>query len=374
MDAKDAAVRRGRKRRSQRSIFQSSVRRYVGVAEGGLLAVAASAVLMYETSWVDALYCASVTLTTVGFGDVCPSSPRARCGAVVAFACFGGFVGGPAASRYRDWLGLGASAAARDLAAALVVGAVVLSRLEGWDLYDALWCCVCVASTVGFGDVAPATAPGRLFCAAYALAVVALAGDVLGDVADNWFFRGRERRYAVLGLAAAAAAFWISGAVDAPADAVHCAVATLSSVGYGDACPPVEPRPAALRCALALLIYGFAGLVQGPLLGGLARWAAGARPAAVAAAVAAAGAALGALEGWPPADGPYFAFVTATTLGYGDHAPLSPRGRVAAAALALGSVGAAPAVVDAAHATLADAARALAGVRDDAPRRPKKRV
>ena len=64
----------------------------------------------------------------------------------------------------------------------------------------------------------------------------------------------------------------------------------------------------------------------------------------------------------------------ATTLGYGDHAPLSPRGRVAAAALALGSVGAAPAVVDAAHARLADAARALAGVRDDAPRRPKKRV
>lgn len=95
-------------------------------------------------------------------------------------------------------------------------------------------------------------------------------------------------------------------------------------------------------------------------------WASGVRPRAVLAAVLAAGAAFSLVEDWRATDGLYFAIITATTVGFGDHAPFqTAAGKAMAISLVLASVGAFPVVLDAAHVALRARVRAAFGYRDD---------
>jgi len=56
---------------------------------------------------------------------------------------------------------------------------------------------------------------------------------------------------------------------------------------------------------------------------------------ALLALMAALGLAVAAAEGWPLADGLYFAFVSGLTIGYGDLVPVGPSARVLAIAIGL---------------------------------------
>ena len=62
----------------------------------------------------------------------------------------------------------------------LLVGTIAFSLAEGLPLADALYLCVATLSTVGYGDVVPKTAAGRLFCCAYILLGVSLIAAALG--------------------------------------------------------------------------------------------------------------------------------------------------------------------------------------------------
>ena len=367
-------VRRGRRKASTRAPSRWYLRVLYGVAPAMAAAVVLASMALHEVGgdWVESVYCGVMTLTTVGFGDVCPASRWTRCGGVVAVVLGGGFFGGPVARRAHAWSGLDDARVARNALCALGVGAVGFAALEGWEFGEALWFCVVLSTTVGYGDVAPVTPAGRLFCAAYAVCTLKVASDALGDVAMHRVFKGRERTAACVGILATAAVFRRVDAAASWVDATHCAVATLTTVGYGDICP----KRTEARLPLALAIYAFGGLVQGPLLGALAAtWTTGKTPAAVALAVVAAGALFATAEGWPLLDGCYFAVVTSTTLGYGDHAPLGDRGKLAAAALALATVDAAPVVLESVHDALqGHTHRAFGALRDDPGRRPKKRV
>ncbi len=49
------------------------------------------------------------------------------------------------------------------LLATIVIGVFGLSALEGWDLFEALWCTVITMTTTGFGDRVPQTTGGKSF-------------------------------------------------------------------------------------------------------------------------------------------------------------------------------------------------------------------
>jgi hypothetical protein len=58
--------------------------------------------------------------------------------------------------------------------AILAVGCVFYSLVEGWSLLDSIYFCVASLTTVGYGDLAPETAAGKLFTVLYLISGVAL--------------------------------------------------------------------------------------------------------------------------------------------------------------------------------------------------------
>jgi voltage-gated potassium channel len=50
------------------------------------------------------------------------------------------------------------------------VGTAYYSLVEGWSVTDALYFCAMTLATVGFGDIVPDTAEGKLFTVVYVIA------------------------------------------------------------------------------------------------------------------------------------------------------------------------------------------------------------
>lgn len=69
------------------------------------------------------------------------------------------------------------------LSAIVLVGTIFYAVVEGWSLLDSLYFSVITASTVGFGDFAPTTAPGRAFTIVYVLISVGLLVFILSRIA-----------------------------------------------------------------------------------------------------------------------------------------------------------------------------------------------
>lgn len=149
----------------------------------------------------------------------------------------------------------------------LLGGALVLARLEGWAMADALYFSVTVLTTVGYGDLAPATPAGRLFTSLYVVVGVTLGAAGLGALvakAQGTFSRGAARggkqdhRRALTSAAAMAAALVSGGALGAAVcegwglvDSLYWAIVTCSSVGLGDLAPSKSNRPLAVIYILA---------------------------------------------------------------------------------------------------------------------------
>lgn len=54
-------------------------------------------------------------------------------------------------------------------------GAAVFSYLEGWTYLDSLYFSAVTATTVGYGDFVPITAPGKVFTIFFAFCTIGLA-------------------------------------------------------------------------------------------------------------------------------------------------------------------------------------------------------
>jgi hypothetical protein len=63
--------------------------------------------------------------------------------------------------------------------AILVIGVVFYTRVEQWNLLDAVYFCVVTLGTVGYGDITPKTDVGKLFTTVYIIFGLGIIGGFL---------------------------------------------------------------------------------------------------------------------------------------------------------------------------------------------------
>lgn len=141
----------------------------------------------------------------------------------------------------------------------LLLGTLVFVRTEGWSLRDALYFCVTVLTTVGYGDLAPKTAIAKAFCCAYVICGVSMVsaslGVVLGrmqaKVQTTQLFAAAGDRHvsSLLSALSAMVCVILMGAVFGHAkegwsilDSIYWAIITCTSVGLGDLTPSPASR------------------------------------------------------------------------------------------------------------------------------------
>ena len=169
----------------------------------------------------------------------------------------------------------------------LIVGALALSVIEGWGPSDSLYFCVTTLTTVGYGDLAPKSATGKLFTALHILVGCVIVSSCLGTLIGRMQASiaakqtdgreaGRTRELNELAKSVGvAAAIIVVGMAYASfvegwsmIDALYWAVVTVTTVGLGDLSPSAVLRPLA-GVYLLLSVGGFAAAI-----GRVARFAA----------------------------------------------------------------------------------------------------
>ena len=65
----------------------------------------------------------------------------------------------------------------------IALGTIVYANLEGWGLRDALYVTIITMTTVGYGDLSPETANGRLFAIFFTLFAIGIAGYAISSLA-----------------------------------------------------------------------------------------------------------------------------------------------------------------------------------------------
>jgi len=197
-------------RRELQQARKSSIRRQYLLAGLTVLLYYTFGVVYYslqeDWSFVDAIYFVTVTLTTVGYGSLVPSSDGAK-GMTIVFVLVGMFLWASALGAISGLLieKLEALDDAEDgkeqdfipepwgtvvYASLLVMGGVTVGTVffataesDEFDFMDALYMSVMSVTTVGYGDLAASTEGGRLFACFWLLGGVICTGKAIGDVA-----------------------------------------------------------------------------------------------------------------------------------------------------------------------------------------------
>mmetsp|Transcript_18878 Transcript_18878/g.31213 ORF Transcript_18878/g.31213 Transcript_18878/m.31213 type:complete len:366 (-) Transcript_18878:314-1411(-) len=190
----------------------------------------ASAVIAFafilETDWtvVDAIYFATVTFTTIGYGDITPSTDGGRLFTVI-FSLYGifilGFFAGLVGEKLvelhnaalkamedrgrktvKEMFGASSSDDARPkrrtvctiicdvlqvelplICLILLLGICYGTLVEGWTVVESLYFATVTASTVGYGDFSPSEQWSRLLCVLLLPLAVTIFCEVLGRIA-----------------------------------------------------------------------------------------------------------------------------------------------------------------------------------------------
>jgi hypothetical protein len=71
------------------------------------------------------------------------------------------------------------------VAVILMTGTIFYNQVEGWRLFDAFYFSVTTLSTVGYGDLAPATDAGKLFTIFYIFTGVGILLGFVKAIADH---------------------------------------------------------------------------------------------------------------------------------------------------------------------------------------------
>src|SRR3712207_732714 len=76
----------------------------------------------------------------------------------------------------------------------LLSGTLFYRAVEGWSTVDAFYFSVTTLTTVGLGDLAPATTFGKLFTVAYIFAGLGLIAGFINTVAQETLSSGRREQ------------------------------------------------------------------------------------------------------------------------------------------------------------------------------------
>eukprot|EP00930_Biecheleria_cincta_P001147 TRINITY_DN10230_c0_g1_i1.p1 TRINITY_DN10230_c0_g1~~TRINITY_DN10230_c0_g1_i1.p1 ORF type:complete len:354 (-),score=31.31 TRINITY_DN10230_c0_g1_i1:97-1158(-) len=167
------------------------------------------------------------------------------------------------------------------------LGAIMYGRLEGWGIMDSIYFMTVTATTVGYGDLSPATRFGKLFSVFYSIlgftVVMAAIAPLLSFLQGSW----RERLLESIPLVRRA---------------------FVRKVDLSDMCLTIHdvnkqinyPRRYALCLIGPLLVFALVALVAF------------------------------AVEGFGLLDSAYFSLITMSTIGYGDLSPASKLGKAMA--------------------------------------------
>ena len=202
-----------------------------------------------DWSFVDALYFSVVTFTTVGYGDLCPTTGLGKAFTIL-FGLSGisilgaaiGTIGSNLVDKENEMIQVAKAASQKRILGfwnsttsepasvvptdtmppniqeqekqswwkqtinsfvgksvpafvVLLVGGVWMGHLEGWKLGDAIYYSFVTAGTIGYGDFSPITRPGRLWGVLFIPLAVAAAGEVLGNVASALLDRRQQKFY-----------------------------------------------------------------------------------------------------------------------------------------------------------------------------------
>uniref|UniRef100_A0A7S4B7R4 Potassium channel domain-containing protein n=1 Tax=Chrysotila carterae TaxID=13221 RepID=A0A7S4B7R4_CHRCT len=163
-------------------------------------AVAAKAIF-HPVTWVEAVYFAVTTITTVGYGDYNPAQATRHKHLVygmfmifhMVYIVVGvGTLGAAVALLLEAQIhnpakhhSLGTTVAMAALASLLllVFGASIMSWIEGWDSLKAAYWAVVTLSTVGYGHVVPQTDSGRAFAVVFMLAGISCEATLFSGIA-----------------------------------------------------------------------------------------------------------------------------------------------------------------------------------------------
>lgn len=77
--------------------------------------------------------------------------------------------------------------------ATLAVGTLFYSRVEGWSPLDSLFFSVVTLTTVGYGDLVPATAAGKVFTIIYIFVGIWIILGFVNAVAERSLERRKEK-------------------------------------------------------------------------------------------------------------------------------------------------------------------------------------
>lgn len=99
---------------------------------------------------------------------------------------------------FRDlWLGIFTAFSSRRVRLLIILTAVVIGMastfyylVEGWGWVDAIYFSVITISTVGYGDFAPVTVPGKIFTSFYVLSGLGLFVATATAIGDSIISRG----------------------------------------------------------------------------------------------------------------------------------------------------------------------------------------
>jgi hypothetical protein len=124
----------------------------------------------------------TIQLHSIGYGDICPSSKASIGGKffILAISMLGlGVFCGPLLSVTSAWRHQVPGGIITLSAFTLAMGTSIFSMVEGVDTLEAVYASIITGTTIGYGDLTPATDMGKMLVALYALLVVNVMGALL---------------------------------------------------------------------------------------------------------------------------------------------------------------------------------------------------